>query len=151
MKKTTRFIAILILTLLLTACNNGTESTRTFELEENGVITTVEYTFEGDKVTKQTAENIIPYDSVGINSKEEAQEIFAPMSEEFQNFDGLTHKMEYDNSKAIESLIINYEVVNFEEIQHLPGMNFDEDVKTEGVSMKKSAEFLESQGFTEIT
>ena len=48
----------MVLALFLTAC--GSESTRTFELEQNGVITTMVYT-KGDKVTKQSS-NIIQYD-----------------------------------------------------------------------------------------
>lgn len=148
MKKLTGFITILVLAIFLTAC--GSESTRTFELEHDGVMTTMVYTATGDKVTMQTTENIIQYDLVGITSKEEAQELFAPLIKQFQNIDGLTHKLEYDDSKATETLAIDYEVVNFEDIENLPGMSFSEDPTDNGVSMKKSVEILEGQGFTEV-
>lgn len=150
MKKIRGFILILILALFLTACSTGTESTRTFVLEKDGVKTTMVYTFKGDKVSKQTTENVIQYDLVGISSKEEAQELFDPMSEQFQNFDGLTQSMEYYDTNAIENLIIDYTVVDFDEVKHLPGMSFDQEAKVKGISMKKSAELLESQGFTEV-
>lgn len=150
MKKLTAVATILILAIFLTACSNGSESMRTFELEHDGIMTTMVYTSTGDKVTRQTTENVIPYDLAGLTSKEEAQELFAPMIEQFQNIEGLTHKMEYDDSKAIENLAIDYEAVNFEDIENLPGMAFSEGSTDKGVSMEKSVEVLESQGFTEV-
>ena len=148
MKKLTGFIIIMVLALFLTAC--GSESTRTFELEQNGVITTMVYTTKGDKVTKQSTENIIQYDLAGIPSKEEAQELFAPLVEQFQDIDGITHNLEYEDTKAIETLTIDYEVAEYDDIKSLPGMEFTEDPKDKGVSMKKSLEILESQGFKEV-
>jgi len=150
MKKLTGFITILVLAMFLSACSSGSESTRTFELEQDGIKTTMVYTTKGDKVTDQTTENIIQYDLAGIPSKEEAQELFAPLVEQFQNIDGVTHKLKYEDSKAIETLAIDYEVANYEDIKNLPGMSFSEDPKKNGVSMKKSIEILESQGFTEV-
>jgi len=148
MKKLTGFIIILVLALFLTAC--GSVSTRTFELEQDGIVTKMVYTTKGDKVTKQTTENIIQYDLAGIPSKVEAQELFAPLVKQFQDIDGVTHDLEYEDSKAIETLAIDYEVANYDDIKRLPGMEFSEDPKDKGVSMKKSIEILESQGFKEV-
>ena len=69
MKKLTGFITILVLAIFLAACSNGSESTRTFELEQDGIKTTMVYTTKGDKVTDQSTENIIQYDLAGIPSK----------------------------------------------------------------------------------
>lgn len=149
MKKLIGFITLIVLAVFLTACGED-ETTRTFEAEQNGIVTTLEYTAKGDKVTKQTSENVIQYDLAGIESKEQAQELFDPMIEQFQNIEGITHKLEYEDTKAIESLVIDYEAVDFDEIMGLPGMNFSEDPKNNGISMEKSAEMLESQGFKEV-
>ncbi len=150
MKKILGIITVILLMLFLTACDSGNGSTRTFKLEKDGITTTMVYTYENDKVIKQTTENLIVYDLVGITSKEHAQVIFDPMSEEFQNYDGVMHEMQYEDDQAIEKLELDYDVVNFEEIMHLPGMNFDENVEEKGVSMVKSAEYLESKGFKEV-
>lgn len=150
MKKLIGIIAIVGLVIFLTACSGDEEATRTFELEHDGIMTTMVYKFKEDKVIMQTTKNIIQYDLVGFASKDEAKEIFAPMIEQFQNIDGLTHKLEYDDSKAVETLAVDYEVVNFDEIVNLPGMTFSEDPKDKGISMKKSVEILESQGFVEV-
>jgi len=123
MKKLTVFITILVLAMFLAAC--GSESTKTFELDHDGVMTTgMVYTSTGDKVTMQTTENIIQYDLVDITSKEEAQELFAPLIKQFQNIDGLTHKLEYDDSKVTEILAIDYVDVNFEDIEEVNYCDF---------------------------
>lgn len=150
MRKITGFIGILILALIFTGCGGGSQSTRTFELDQEGIKTTLVYTYEGDKVIHQTAENIIQYELLGINSKEEAQEIFNPVTEQFQGYAGLTHKMEFFDLNSIETIIVDYDVLNFSEVRHLPGMMFDEDADTKGISMEESAKMLEDQGFTEV-
>lgn len=149
MKKLIGFITFVVLAVFLTACSES-ETTRTFEAEQDGIVTTLEYTAKGDKVIKQTTENVIQYDLAGIESKEQAKELFEPMTEQFQNIDGITHKLEYEDSKAIESLVIDYEAVDFDEIKDLPGMSFSEDPKENDISMEKSAEMIESQGFKEV-
>ncbi len=148
MKRLIGFMVIFMLAMFLAACSDESE-TRTFEMEQNGIETTMVYTVKGDKVTKQTTENIIKYDSAGITSKEQAEELLNPIIQEFQNIEGLTHTIEYEDSQAIETLAIDYEVVNFDDIKNLPGMNFNGDTDN-GVSMKKSLEILETQGFKEV-
>lgn len=148
MRKVTSLITILILALVLTACG-GKEETRTFESENPGVTTTITYTYKGDKVTKQTAENVISYEEVGLGSKEEAQEAFDPLVEQFQDIDGVTHKMDYTDSTATEQLTIDFSEADYEDIKSLPGMDLEGDTN-KGVSMEKSAEILNNQGFTEV-
>lgn len=150
MKKFKGAMALLAAAMLLAACGGEEESTRTFELENDGVVTTMVYTTEGDKVTKQSTENLIQYDVAGLESKEQAQEVFDPLIEQFQGIEGITHNMEYDEEKAVETLEIDYEAVDFDEIENLPGMSFSDDPKDNGVSMEKSLEILESQGFKEV-
>lgn len=150
MKKFKGAIGLLALMLFLAACGGEEESTRTFEMENNGIVTTMVYTTEGDKVTKQSTENLIQYDLAGIESKEQAQELFDPLIGEFQGIEGITHQMEYEEDKAVETMEIDYETVDFDEIENLPGMSFSDDPKDNGVSMEKSLEILESQGFKEV-
>lgn len=148
MKKITGFIAILVLALVLTACGSK-EETRTFELEQPGVKVTITYTHKGDKATKQTAENLISYEEIGLESKEQAQGVFDPLVEEFEDIKGVTHEMKYSDTTATEKLTIDFTEADFDEINDLPGMMLDGD-SSKGVSMKASAEMLEDQGFTEI-
>lgn len=148
LKKLTSMVSVLILALLLTACG-GSEETKSFELNNGAVIVKITYTYKGDKVTKQSTMNTIPYADVGLTSKEEAQELFDPLIEPFQGINGLTHKMEYKDSEAIETLSVEYKEADIDEIKKLPGMMIDGDT-SKGISMKESATLLESQGFKEV-
>nr|WP_300006379.1 DUF1307 domain-containing protein [Tissierella sp.] len=150
MKNIKVFISIVAILLVITGCSGGSADTRTFELEKDGVKTTMVYTYEGDKVIKQSTENIIQYDLIGITTKEEAKAIFDPLVQEFQNLDGLTHSLDYSDERAVENLLVDYEKADFAKLRNLPGMSFDGDAETKGISMKKSAELLKSQGFKEV-
>ena len=148
MKKMATSITVILFVLFLTACGNS-EETKKFQLEQEGVVSTLVYTYEGDKVIKQSTENIVQYEQAGISSKEQAQEMFEPLAEQFKDIDGITHEMEFEDSQLVEKLTIDYETVDFDEIKSLPGMNFTGDAD-KGVSMKESAKLIESQGFKEV-
>lgn len=150
MKKTIGLIWVLITVFLFVGCSTQAESTRIFEVEGGGVKITMVYTFKGDKVIKQSTENIIQYDLAGISSKEELQGILDPLVKQYQNVKGLTHSIEYSDTEAIEKLEINYELANLKEITLLPGMDFEAEGDFEFVSMKKSAEMLKGNGFKEV-
>ena len=92
------FIAVM---LVLTACGSS-EETRTFEMNEGGIDSTLVYTYSGDEVISQDAENIV-----------------------------------------------NYEELDYDEAQNVTGIELEGNPE-EGVSMERSAEMLESQGYTEV-
>lgn len=150
MKKIGQFFTFFVLTFFLTACGSDSETTRTFELEQGGVLSTLVYTAKGDQVIEQRTENIINYELAGFPSKEAAQEQLEPMSESFQNVEGMIHSIEYDDLQAVESMTIDYEAIDFDALANLPGMSVDESAKENGVSMEKSVEMLEEAGYVEI-
>lgn len=140
---------ILCLTLLisftLVACNSKEEIV-TLQAEEQGIILKLTYKAEGDKVIEQTADNVMPYESLGLTTAEEAKEIFGDAVAEYEGVKGVKHSMDYQEDKAVESLTINYAEADLEEVSHLVGTMFDGDT-SEGISLKKSIEMLEEQGF----
>ncbi len=133
-----------------TAADDGEEKTRTFRAEEPGIQATITYYYQGDNVTKQTTENVIDYEAVGLESKDEAKEMFDPESEQFQGVDGVTHEMIYEDDQATELLEVDYENLDFDEAGNLPGMMFEEGAEEYGISMEQSADMLLEQGFEEI-
>lgn len=150
MKKRIALLTLLTLTLFLVSCGKDSANTRTFELKQGGVVSTVEYTVEGDKVVKQSAENVINYEAAGFPSKETAKQQIDSISQQFQNIEGLTQSIEYEDTQAIERMTVDYQTVDFDEIKDLPGMNFDEGVKKNGVSMEQSVKLLEDAGYKEV-
>lgn len=146
-KKGIGILLALAMVFMLGACGSK-EETRSFELDQNGVLITMKYYYEGDTVTKQTTKNVLPYESIGITTKEEAKEILDPLSAELQGVEGLTQKIEYGDTEATETLEVDYEKLDFDEANGLPGMMVEGDSDGK-ISMEKSADMLLDQGFKE--
>ena len=98
---------------------------------------------------KQTADNIITYAALGLNSKEEAEAAFGVVASSFQGIDGVTHSMDYQDDQVTETLIVDYGVADFEEVAQLEGSTFD-DTDADYISLEKTIELLEDQGFEQV-
>lgn len=124
---------------------NG-ENTVTLKIEQEGVVSELTYTANGDKVTEQTANNEITYESLGVTNSEEAEEVLAEFVEGYGDTAGVTHSMDYQEDKAIETLTINYETADLEAVSELNGSTFEGDL-SQGISLKNSVNLLLQEGF----
>lgn len=152
MKRHLKSFLFLSLVLFISACSvwEKEEAARTFYIEEEGIESTLVYTYRGDEVLKQSTENIIEYETFGLETKEEAEEFFSPfINKELENIDGITYSINYLEDQLTEKITVDYEVVDIGEIKDLPGMNFQGDVE-KGISMNESARWLIEEGFKEI-
>lgn len=122
------------------------ENVVTLETEENGVVMRITYTADGDKVTKQTADNVLPYAALNVTTPEEAEEALAEIVAGFQGIEGVTHSMDYQDDKVIETLTVDYEKADMKDVSELTGSSFEGDV-SQGVSLTRSVEMLQQQGF----
>lgn len=146
-KKGIVMLLIVTIAFILGACG-AKEETRTFEYEENGIISTLTFYYEGDKVTKQTSENVVPYESVGISSKEEAKEMFDPLFGELEDVEGINQTMDYSDTEITEKIEVDFKKLDTDEAKRLSIMVFEGE-STDSISMKKTAETLINQGFVE--
>ncbi|ALU77449.1 TPA: YehR family lipoprotein [Listeria monocytogenes] len=149
LKKGTAVLFVMIMAVMLVACGDK-EETKTYTLSQNGVDSKLTYTYKGDKVTKQTAENTMSYASLGVDSKEDAEKMLKATSDKFQGIDGLKEKIEYKDDKAIETLEVDYTKISSEDMNKIPGMSSNGDT-SKGISMEESAKMLESQGYKEVS
>ncbi|EAF5658187.1 MULTISPECIES: YehR family lipoprotein [Listeria] len=149
LKKGTAVLFVMIMAVMLVACGDK-EETKTYTLSQNGVDSKLTYTYKGDKVTKQTAENTMSYASLGVTSKEDAEKMLKATSDKFQGIDGLKEKIEYKDDKAIETLEVDYTKISSEDMNKIPGMTSNGDT-SKGISMEESAKMLESQGYKEVS
>ncbi len=124
---------------------NG-ENIIVLETVQNGVTMKITYKADGDKVIEQTADNILPYESIGVATAEEAEEILAEIAAAYQSTEGVVHSMDYQDDKVIESLTINYENADMNEVSELTGTVFEGDI-SQGISLKRSVDMLLEQGF----
>lgn len=147
-KRITGFIIALISLIVLAACGSS-EETVSYQAEEEGVKITLTYTAEDDTVTEQTSENEIEYAALGLTDKEQAEEIFNPVVEQYQNVDGITHEIDYQDDKVVESVSVDLTTVDMDELTALEGAMFEPGENDE-ISLERSVEMIESQGFEKV-
>lgn len=151
MKKKTMssVLCLMVLVLVLSACGKGEVLTKSYEKEENGASIVITYKYQGDIVNVQSTDSKIPFSALGVTTKEEAEELLNPMVEQYKGVKGVTHKITYSDSEAVESLSVNYEEADFKELNAKLGTNFPESSKNAKVSLKKSEDDLKLSGYVE--
>ncbi len=152
-KPLVKLLALLsALMLSLAACGGDKEETATTLTNNlNGVEMTFTYYAVGDDVTRQTTKNVMPYEVLGVTTADEARPILDPMVTEYQGVPGLEHSLEYGDTEVVETLTVDYNEADLSKISQLTGSTFSGDT-SEGakVSLEKSIEMLENQGFTKV-
>lgn len=148
------FIAMIaLLALALSGCGilgGGAETVTSYTKTQNGANVTLTFHATGDKVTKQSTHSVLNYAQSGLKDKETAKAYFDPIITQFQNVKGLTHSMTYGETEAIEDLEVDYSKADIEEVSKLMGSSFEGGSKQKGVSLKKTVEGLEANGFTKV-
>lgn len=129
---------------------NGLEQTATYKGKQNGLEMTVTYYAKGDKVYKQTTETIIPYSSVGASSEEEARALLDSAVKDAQNLNikGYEDQIEFGEDAATEYVVLNFEEISPEDLNKIPGYLSGD--ASQGVSLQRSAQYLEGIGFTKV-
>lgn len=134
-----------------TSRNNGNEETEaTFTMSQAGVEMTLVYYAVGDDVVRQTTRNVINYAEAGFADDDAARAAIEPFLADFQGVDGLTHNMEYRGTEAIETLEVDYNVADLQEIAQLTGSTFEGDLSSGKLSMEQSRRMLLAAGWTEV-
>ncbi|QGN38865.1 YehR family lipoprotein [Klebsiella oxytoca] len=152
MKFNRRITAVLGATLVMAAlmgCDNKKDDVKAFSNTMNGVDLTFTYHYKGDLVTRQDAENKIPYKSLGVSNEEQARKIIDPIGAAYSNIKGVTHSVDYKETYAQEHLSIDFNQVKISELCKLPGASFT-DCSQKSISLSESEKMLKSQGFKEV-
>ncbi|GFH42824.1 hypothetical protein Hs30E_13750 [Lactococcus hodotermopsidis] len=119
----------------------------TYFKNEDGVYVAVTYYAKGDKVFRQTSENVIPYDTVGLTTIDEAKEVFDNVTKPYENIEGIYDWLVFSESSVTEMVDVDYRKVNIDEVKGLVGtVGFDDDM-SDGVSLEKSIAMLEEKGY----
>lgn len=145
MKKKLIAICILSFVIILSACGEKAE-TKTFTLDNGGINTKLKYTYENDKVISQITHTEMTYDTLGVSTKEEAEAGLSSVTKEYEDLEGVEHKIKFDDDKIIEDIKVNYEKLDFDKAKDIPGFEFSGDTSN-GLSMKETEKMLEGMGF----
>ncbi|CAM3189743.1 putative lipoprotein YehR [Klebsiella spallanzanii] len=152
MKFNRRIITALGATVLvatLIGCDNNKDDVKAFSNTMNGVDLTFTYHYKGDIVTRQDADNTIPYQSLGVSNEEQARKIIDPIGAAYSSIKGVTHSVDYKDTYAKEHLSIDFNQVKISELCKLPGASFT-DCSQKFISLSESEKMLTSQGFKEV-
>ena len=140
-------VALLMLMIVVSGCGGSGES-KTYIQNTKGVSVELTYYYDGDKVTKQVATNTIDYTELG-QTKEDIKMLLDASSKAYQGIKGVEESVKYDDNKAVETLTIDYEKVDFEVLQNLPGVTLDQETLTsKQVSLEKTEVLLKQAGYT---
>ncbi|MGO2940507.1 MAG: YehR family lipoprotein [Pseudolactococcus laudensis] len=150
MKKGLLSVIVIIGVFVLTACSmSAKEQKVSYEKEEKGVKIVLTYYAKGDKVTKQTSENIIPYSAMGVKSAEEPKERLKDVLKSYNDIKGVKDELTYGEDAITEKVEIDYTVVDMKKAKELVGASTDGGDISKGISLKNSIKLLEDQGYKE--
>lgn len=134
-----------------TPAADGEATKTTFTQSQNGVEMTLIYTAVGDRVIKQTTQNVIDYQAAGFADKAQAQEILDPMLDQSSGIEGYDQSIEYGETSAVEEVSVDYQVVDMSDLEGLPGFEGSGNMGVaDFISLSESRKLLEQQGFTEV-
>ncbi len=148
MKKILSLVLVLVLLLSVVACGKKTE-TASFELNNNGVKSVITFTYQGDKVITQTAENVITYSESPIKDKEDAKAKLDKISKMYEGVKGIKHSIEYGDKATIEKISVNFEELDVEAYKKLPGTLSSGDI-SKGISFKSTEKLILNAGYKKV-
>lgn len=148
LKKLLMACVMLFSIIFIVSCSSNEPKTKTFVKEDTGIKMELTYTYVGDKVTKQTANNVINYSALGFDNVEDTKTALEPVLNQYNDIKGLKHFMDYKENEAREYLEVDYENIDYEKAKSVPGIMITGDPKS-GVSMKASEKLITEQGFVE--
>ena len=133
-------VAMILVVVLSTSCGKGSDATKTFEKEQNGIKTTVTFTYieKEDKVIKQKNEVV----------GEQVKSILDPIVKKYQGIKGIKYTVDYKDDRYIENIEIDFQNLDYEKAKTVFGNNFKDPSKTK-ISMKQTQERVTKQGFKE--
>ena len=132
--------------LALVACQSAEETTTTLVFDEGGFYNEIVLIAEGDKVIEQTSKTERTYEDLGVSTAEEAEEMLAEFLVGYDSTEGVKHQIDYLDDHLVESVTVNYDAVDIDEMSELAG-SFVEGDASKGVSLKLTVEMMEEVGY----
>ena len=126
------------------------ENNVTLQLDQEGMVSKIAYKAEGDRVIEQTADNIIPYDLLEIADKEEAEAMFEEGVAQYQDVEGVSHSIDYQDDQIVETTKVDFETTDPDDFAELTGAMM-EDGASDFISLQRSVQMLQEQGYEIIT
>lgn len=144
MKKITSFLMVSMIIMVLAAC--GSEEKTVFEMKNDGYSSEITYVSKGDKVKKQITKTTMDYAYLSFSSKDEVKEFVEQQNNQLENLEGVKYSIDYKDDHFVENIEIDMEKIDFGALNDITGGEVGENA--DYISLKKSTELIEQQGFT---
>src|SRR5690625_3225274 len=145
MKRFSVLFMAMFLVMFLAACG---QSTKVYELKEDGMVSTVTIKHKDDEITEQISEDVMSYEMLGVSSKEEAEMFFGLMEQGVDSCQGIDFDVKYKKNELIKTVKIDYKKANLEGMCGLSSMLTGEDFG-DITSVKEMVQMLKEQGYKE--
>lgn len=141
--------------MLFVGCGSKELKTQVYEMNNNDIYMNVTLYYQDDVVKKQVTKTEIPYSSslYGGASKEEIKQAVDNALKNSEGLEGFTDTVEYLEDKIVESVVVDYEKIDFDKAAKalpnlFPDYGENSDAKIKFVSFKKTDENMIKEGFT---
>ena len=138
--------------VVLVACGAGTKKSADFQLLTQGqsdIRNHIEY--QGDKMTLLKTTTTVLYSAIGANSKDDAKLMMeAQGSADWDGVEGITHEVDYQEDRLIETTSIDMKKVDLATLNELLPIETEDGKIPEYVSYSMTKENFQDQGYTEV-
>lgn len=146
MKKEWRVIGIpFLLLVFMTACTAKSQ-TATYKLKQDDENVTIQNSFKKDTLLKQTITTIIQYETMGVKTKNKAENLLKPIKELYVNKKGLNYSIIFKEKEAVETIEVDLTLLSQDDAKMLPLISLP-DGNLDAASEKANAEKLINLGF----
>ncbi|MDO4668012.1 MAG: DUF1307 domain-containing protein [Streptococcus sp.] len=138
----------LMIIITLTACSGAHKKAYYQRIsKEDKIDSRITLEYSGDKLLKNTAENIVYYDS---SSKELIEENLKEYSKSISGIKGVVHKIEYKDGYIKEKLSVDYSKTDIKELQEKGLIAIQNDQKIKYISLKETVNDLKKSKYSEV-
>lgn len=146
MKKKWRIVGIAFLMLVfMTACTAKSQ-TATYRLKEDDENVTIQNSYKNNTLLKQTITTIIQYKTMGVTTKNKAENLLKPIKELYDNKKGLNYFIIFKEKEAVETIEVDLKLLSKDDAKMLPLISLP-DGNLDTASEKANAEKLINLGF----
>lgn len=146
MKKKWSIVGIAFLMLVfMTACTAKSQ-TATYRLKEDDENVTIQNSYKNDTLLKQTITTIIQYKTMGVTTKNKAENLLKPIKELYDNKKGLNYFIIFKEKEAVETIEVDLKLLSKDDAKMLPLISLP-DGNLDTASEKANSEKLINLGF----
>lgn len=153
MKKLFAILTILLMAFTISSCGSDSQyvdnHSVTLKNTEDHKNITIKFKHKGDDITKLYQKEIIPFESLGVDNANDAQALLDSKVDQIPSIEGYENKIKVTENNVVETIKINFDNIDADKINEIPGLNFIGD-PSKNISLEKSIKELKKSGFKEV-